>query len=163
MRPYDNGLVIFANANNTFGGGIEMNAGTLNVTNESALGAAGGTLKFNGGTLETSSDMTLNDRAITLTGAGTLNVDGGTTLTITNSISGSGSLTKLGLGTLVLPHANTLSGNFILGNQTANISGDRHRDGEFRRFRPDRQRGCVRHGTLSVRGAQIQAAVAGWS
>ena len=93
-------------------GAVALNAGTLKVSADNALGKSTGGLTFNGGTLETSATFTTS-RSITLgSGGGTFNTDSGTTLTVAtvNGITGTGGLTKTGLGTLVVSNNSTYSG-----------------------------------------------------
>jgi len=52
---------------NTYSGGTVVNAGTLDVNNATALGAAGAGLTLGGGTFEASGTFTNNNRTITLT------------------------------------------------------------------------------------------------
>ena len=108
---------------NSFGGGVTINGGILNVTNDTALGT-GNSLTFNGGALQTSGDMTLSNRTVTLAGAGTNVVDAGTTLTITNNISGAGAWTKAGGGTLTLTGDANLGGAPLVSEGTLNVSGN---------------------------------------
>ena len=109
------GTVILANTN-TYSGGTLIAGGTLNVTNNAALGAAGGSLTFsNGGLLEVSGTWTNPNRVVTLQlGGGGVNVDSNKTLTITNSITGSGGLIKSGNGTLVLAASNSYTGGTLV-------------------------------------------------
>ncbi len=100
---------------NTYSGGTTINAGTLSVSADSNLGAAGGRLTFGGGTLETTASFT-GSRGVTLnTGGGTLSPDTGTTLTLTGVIGGSGRLTMGGQGTVILAHAETYTGGTSVG------------------------------------------------
>jgi autotransporter-associated beta strand protein len=129
------GTLILTGAN-TFNGGIVLYNGTLNVSNDTVMGASGSGLTFRGGVLQTSGDMTFDDRAVTLEAAGTFSPDAATTLTITNAIGGTGALVKSGAGRLVLTGASTysggttgaagvlaLGGDNVLGNGTLVLSG----------------------------------------
>ncbi|WP_145592068.1 autotransporter outer membrane beta-barrel domain-containing protein [Yersinia rochesterensis] len=84
-----------------------INAGTLSVSNDSNLGAAGGGLTFNGGTLEnTAAISTARDMLLKTTGTLQTNAN----LTATGLISGLGSLVKTGAATFTLTNNNTYSG-----------------------------------------------------
>ena len=132
----DGAGVLVLSASNDFSGGTTLEAGTLRVGNNAALGT--GTLVINGGTLAASSGTarTLTN-SITLggnvqfgdaTGTGNLSLLGAVdlgsstrTLTVSNSrttlegvISGTGGLTKQGAGTLRLTASNTYSGTTTL-------------------------------------------------
>lgn len=117
---------------NTFSGGVALNAGTLRVGNAAALGT--GTFMIAGGTLDATTAVTLNNNVqnwngnFAFTGSNALNLGTGTvalgaatrqvtvnasTLTVGGVISGTNSaagLTKAGTGTLSLDAANTYTG-----------------------------------------------------
>ncbi|MCL2760375.1 MAG: autotransporter outer membrane beta-barrel domain-containing protein [Desulfuromonadales bacterium] len=108
---------------NTYSGGTNINAGTLQISADDNLGAAAGILSFNGGTLNTTADITSN-RATTLNaGGGTFDVDSGTTLTMNGNISGAGSLTKTDTGTLLLAGTNNYSGGTTVAAGTIILTG----------------------------------------
>ena len=118
---------------NSYTGGTIVAGGTLNITNEPALGPAGlgdgnlgGSLTLtNGGILQTSASMTLNNRAVNLAnGGGSFNTDNGTTLIITNVITGPGGLTKLGPGFLALNDVNTYTGGTLIAGGTLTVTND---------------------------------------
>jgi autotransporter-associated beta strand protein len=129
---------------NTFGGGLILSAGTLNLNSDTAPGS--GTITISGGTLDNTSGsgVTLSNNNtqswngdFTFTGTNTLNlgtgavslgasctvtVSGGT-LGVGGIISGSGySLTKAGAGMLTLRGANTYTGGTTLSAGTLNIN-----------------------------------------
>src|SRR3989442_10766599 len=101
---------------NTYTGVTTINAGTIAIAADVALGTAPavptpGRLTFGGGTLETTASFTLAaNRGIALTGAGTISTDPATTLTYGGLIAGASPLTKAGTGTLIVLGANTYSG-----------------------------------------------------
>jgi autotransporter-associated beta strand protein len=143
-----NGQLTLSGAN-TFGGGLTLSAGTLNINSATAPGT--GTLTINSGTIANTSGsaITLGNNNSQIWGgdfafdgtAGTNNLNLGTgtviltanrqittngltsTLIVGGAIGGSGfSLTKAGVGTLTLPGANTYSGGTTLSAGTLNIN-----------------------------------------
>src|SRR5579883_1549841 len=115
------GTLTLANGN-TYSGITTINGGTIDITADSGLGTAPGSvtansITFGGGTLETSATFTLNsNRGITLTsgaGGGTVLVDPTFTTTYNGIIAGSNAadtFTKSGTGTLILGGVSTYSG-----------------------------------------------------
>src|SRR5579883_2439005 len=115
------GTLTLANGN-TYSGITTINGGTIDITADSGLGTAPGSvtansITFGGGTLETSATFTLNsNRGITLTsgaGGGTVSVDPTFTTTYNGIIAGSNAadtFTKAGTGTLILGGVSTYSG-----------------------------------------------------
>ncbi len=127
------------NTANTYTGGTTVNAGTVNIGNASALGAAASTLTLSGGTLDNTSGaaLTTNNHPLVIngdfafTGTNPLNLGAGaanlgsaggaartvtvnaSTLTlggvIANGTTANG-ITKAGNGTLLLTAANTYTG-----------------------------------------------------
>ena len=112
------GELVLTNAGNSYAGGTFINAGTVTIGADGALGGAAGGLTFaasslaSGGILHTTADMVLGaGRSVTLnSGGGGFDVDTATTLTIGQGITGSGGLGKLGAGILSLTGANTYTG-----------------------------------------------------
>jgi len=130
---------------NTYGGGMTMNAGTLNINNAAAVGT--GTLTIAGGTIDNTSGapMTLNNNVqawngdFTFTGTGDIDLGTGAvamsatrqvtanggTLTVGGIIGDGGGafgLTKAGAaGTLTLSGANTYTGTTTVNAGTLNI------------------------------------------
>ncbi|TAN37047.1 MAG: hypothetical protein EPN23_06990 [Verrucomicrobia bacterium] len=105
---------------NTYSGGTLINAGTLYVNGDGALGAAGTSLLIsNGATYQVSASFTNSNRAITLgVGGGKIMLNSGVTLGITNTIVGVGGLTQSGSGTLNLTASNAFSGGFTVNSSS---------------------------------------------
>ncbi|MDI2146192.1 autotransporter-associated beta strand repeat-containing protein, partial [Pseudomonas sp. ITA] len=92
--------------------------GTLAISSDSNLGAAGGALTLDGGTLQSTANLS-TARAVTLGAAGgTVSTDAATTTTMSGVISGAGALAKTGAGTLALSGANTNSGATLVNAGT---------------------------------------------
>jgi fibronectin-binding autotransporter adhesin len=111
----DLGTLVLTGAN-TYGGGTDVHAGTLQVANDSNLGLAAGSLSIDDATLHTTGSFVSN-RTVGLGGAATIDTDDGTTLQLGNGIQGTGSLTKSGTGTL------TLGGTSSYGGDTTVAAG----------------------------------------
>ncbi len=124
---------------NTYSGKTIINAGTVNISAETGLGANPGSstadqLTINGGTLQSTATLTIDDsnRGVTLgASGGTIDVDSGTTLTLTDTIAGSGALTKTDAGQLTLNNSgnNTYSGATTISGGTVLIAKDSHLGG----------------------------------
>ncbi|MFJ1300648.1 autotransporter-associated beta strand repeat-containing protein [Pseudomonadota bacterium AL_CKDN230030165-1A_HGKHYDSX7] len=100
-------------AANDFAGGTLLNAGTLVVGNDQALGL--GTLTAASTTLSASRDTTLaNDVDVN----GALTITGLSTLTLGGDITGAGSIVKNDAGTLVLTGANGYVGGTVVNAGT---------------------------------------------
>lgn len=108
---------------NLYRGGTTINAGTLQISANTNIGAASGNVTFNGGTLRTTATFSSN-RTMMLTGAGAIFTDGGTNLDLGGVISGAGAFTKAGGGTLVLRADNSYGGATVLNDGTLRINGD---------------------------------------
>ncbi len=92
---------LFIGLSNSYSGGTFVSAGTIIITNDSALGAGSGLLTMNGGTLQANSSVT-NNRPISVAAASTLDLPTNVTMQINGVATGSGTWTKLDAGTLVL-------------------------------------------------------------
>uniref|UniRef100_UPI00334056EF autotransporter domain-containing protein n=1 Tax=Sandarakinorhabdus sp. TaxID=1916663 RepID=UPI00334056EF len=109
------------NTLNSYLGGTSLNAGTITVANDLALGLgtlamAGGTTlntATNLGTTPNSPTVTLAN-AVTTAGAGTVNANTGLNLVLNGVVSGAGSIAKTGAGLLVLNGANSFGGGTAL-------------------------------------------------
>ncbi|WP_426703068.1 autotransporter-associated beta strand repeat-containing protein [Rhodanobacter sp. Col0626] len=97
------------NGSNTYAGGTEVHAGSLQISSDANLGDATGSLSVDDGTLHTTASFESN-RSVGLGGAATFDTDAGTTLTLDGDVSGSGGLSKSGDGTLVLGGTSSYSG-----------------------------------------------------
>jgi fibronectin-binding autotransporter adhesin len=119
IRQMGTGTTILTGTN-SYQGGTRIDAGTLQVSSDANLGAAGGGLTFNGGTLNSTASFT-SGRATNLAGAGTFSTNAGTSLTLTGAVSGAGALRKLGAGTLVLTANNSYAGGTTINAGTLQI------------------------------------------
>ncbi|GAB5559231.1 MAG: hypothetical protein SynsKO_08780 [Synoicihabitans sp.] len=111
--------VLTLTGTNTFSGKLNLNAGTVAVSDSSALGYDDvyvGGLVFDGGTLQVNGDIS-GPRDVKLNGDGTFEVSSGQNLSLSRihedvdfNISGTGKLIKSGLGTVTLNDHNSHSG-----------------------------------------------------
>lgn len=117
---------LFLAGSNSYSGGTNINAGTINFNNNSALGS--GAITFNGGTLQAGAEnlsiglpMTLNASSGTIDAAGN-------SLTLSGVIGGSGGLTIMSTvastGTVILSNANTYSGGTSINSGVLQIAND---------------------------------------
>ena len=112
-------------ANNSYGGGTNLNAGTLNAGSANALGSSG-TISFGGGTLQYSAANQADYSARFSTAANqAYRIDtNGQNVTLASALSSTdGTLTKTGTGTLTLLGANTYSGTTTVSAGTLNVGG----------------------------------------
>lgn len=150
LTKNNNGKLTITNAN-THTGGTTLNAGTLNVNNSSALGAATGLFTINGGTLDNTlgTAITTNSHPLSINGdftftgtnalnlgagASTLGAAVGTSRTITVNASTltlggpiadgvtANSIVKNGAGALVLSGANSFTGGVTLNAGTLSVN-----------------------------------------
>jgi fibronectin-binding autotransporter adhesin len=107
---------------NSYTGGTFVNAGTLIVTNDSALGASTGALTLNGGTVQFNGN-TASARPVLLAAASVVDVVPGVAAQWSGPLTGAGDLTLNDFGTLTLSPAVTNSfGNLRVSNGQLNIT-----------------------------------------
>src|SRR5436309_2904445 len=115
-------------AANTYTGVTTINAGTISIPTDAALGtppgaATPGRIVFAGGTLRSTATFALAaNRGISLSGAGTISTDPATTLTYGGIIAGPGGLTKAGTGTLLVSGLSTYTGATAISAGTLRLS-----------------------------------------
>ncbi|MBV2144988.1 autotransporter-associated beta strand repeat-containing protein [Falsochrobactrum sp. TDYN1] len=120
----DLGTLVLDGAN-SYSGGTAIHGGTVQISNDSNLGALSGQLTFDSGTLRNTAAMSSTRDAGLLAGGGSFQTDA--ELTLSGLISGMGALTKGGNGALILTGTNSYSGDttvsagglFVNGDQTA--------------------------------------------
>ena len=106
---------------NTYTGGTDLNAGTLQVSSDANLGAASGGLYFNGGTLRNTAGFS-SARPVVLNTVGTFDTQA--PLELTGVVSGAGALVKVGPDVLTLDGVNTFAGGTTLNAGTLAIGAD---------------------------------------
>ncbi|MDP6636927.1 MAG: autotransporter-associated beta strand repeat-containing protein [Phycisphaerae bacterium] len=99
-------------ANNTYAGGTTISDGTLAISDERNLGAAGSPITFEGGTLASSGGLIFSAQSVvtTLSGDARFDVTGTASLGSGAGISGPGGLIKTGNGILYIGTDNTYAG-----------------------------------------------------
>jgi outer membrane autotransporter protein len=96
-----------------------ISAGTLAISADDNLGAAGGGLTFDGGTLQNTAAFSTARTMVLNAGGGTLQTDAD--FTASGMISGPGVLTKTGAGTLTLAADNTYTGGTTISAGTLQL------------------------------------------
>ncbi len=112
---------------NTYGGGTTINAGTININADTALGTAGTNLNVTGSsTLQLAANIPAMARAMPISAGQTLTIDTNSfNLAHSGVISGAtGALTKISTGTLTLSGVNTYGGGTTMNSGTININAD---------------------------------------
>ena len=110
---------------NTYLGGTNINAGTLQLNNASALSSAG-TISFGGGTLQYSASNTVDYSArfsVAASQACSIDTNSQNVTFATALTSAGGSLTKAGAGTLALNGTNTFTGATTINGGTLLAAG----------------------------------------
>jgi len=104
-----------------YSGPTVINAGTLAISGDGALGDANGTLYLNGGTFRSDADVSLaSSRSVDLLGGGHIDTNGHN-LTIAGSVADNGALIKMGDGTLTLSGGKTGTGEIEVDGGTLTI------------------------------------------
>ncbi|MCF3649366.1 beta strand repeat-containing protein [Synoicihabitans lomoniglobus] len=120
------GANTFQDTGNAWDSAVQIQAGTIAITTDAALGQANNNVAL-------SSDTTLradgsfamgSGRQIEFAGNATLDVSGVNTVVHNGTVTGSGTVTKGGTGTLQLAAANTHSGNVVVNTGTLLVSHD---------------------------------------
>ncbi len=103
---------------NSYAGGTAITGGTLAVSRDANLGAAGTGLTLGGGTLRILADGFSTARPITLDRIGGLRIDGGTATVAGVVADGAraGALVKTGAGAVLLSAANTFTGGTLVSD-----------------------------------------------
>ena len=105
---------------NTYTGATNINAGVVNIQNNTALGtAAGGTTVASGAALQVQGDITVTGEALTLNGTGVAN--DGALRNITGANTWTGAIT-LGSATRINSDAGTLAISGNIGGNTQNLT-----------------------------------------
>ncbi len=116
------GGTLALNAANTYAGGTALNAGTISVGNNAALGT--GALAMAGGTtLAAGANNLALANAISTAGVGTVDT-GSNIFTLAGVVSGAGSIAKVGTGNLVVNGANTYAGGTALNAGTITVGNN---------------------------------------
>lgn len=144
---------------NTYLGGTEVDRGTLRLSSDDKLGAAGTSINLNGGSLRASETFTSARAVVMNRDGGAILVDVNKVFTLSGIVSstsgwigGPGNLTKVGDGTLVLTGANTYEGNIYVNGGTVQGNTTSLRNNIF--F-------DLNTGNLSARSVTFDQAIAG--
>ncbi|MFK3647456.1 autotransporter domain-containing protein [Lysobacter enzymogenes] len=105
---------------NTFGGGVALNAGTLGLGNDLALGSGALRVGGNAGLVATVPDLSLRN-PIDLAAGARLGIGGDGHTCLCSQIRGGGGLSFGGTGTLSLPGANLFTGGMNLNSGTLSL------------------------------------------
>ncbi len=114
--------VILKNAN-THTGGTQIDAGTITIYGDAALGS--GSLILNGGTLSTSADVTTDNTAVISSNSA---VSTSNSLVFSGALSGSGDLTLNGSGSVELTGGSSGTGDIIQSSGTLKINSSVAKD-----------------------------------
>jgi fibronectin-binding autotransporter adhesin len=118
----NNANPFFLGTSNNYSGGTFINAGTLSIANDNALGASSGTLSMAGGTLQYAGSTT-GTRPVNLAANSTVEVLGSVTAGLAGPVAGTGGLTKTGDGTLLFSGAGLNNfGDFIVSQGLMRIT-----------------------------------------
>jgi autotransporter-associated beta strand protein len=108
---------------NSFTGGVAINAGTLVITNDFALGANASVVTLNGGTLQVNANTTNSVRIFTVPAASAIDVASNVVAQFGGAITGAGGLAKTDSGTLVLTGTNSITGALTVNQGTLTTLG----------------------------------------
>lgn len=116
------GMLTLSSANG-YAGGTNLNAGILNIGNNTALGT--GAVNMNGGTLRgaAGSNMTVSNNIVVGGGDNRITVGSGVNTTLTGALSGAGNLTIGGNGTNNASIFVNLSGNTMTSGTITLVGG----------------------------------------
>lgn len=132
----DLGTLVLAGAN-SYAGGTTVSGGTLQVSQDANLGAAGTGVTLNGGTLKYGAGFDTARQVTVGANNGTIDTNGNMA-TLSTDVTGPGKLTKTGAGTLTLTADNSYAGGTAItggtlqlgnGGTTGSIVGDIANDG----------------------------------
>lgn len=143
---------------NSYTGGTFVNAGTIIVTNDNALGTNTALLTLNGGSVQFAGS-TVSTRPISMTAAATISVLPAVTAQLSGNVTGGGNLTKIDNGTLALSPGNTNSfGDLRLSGGQLNIAGGvvivRDTQGSSTRIENNTTL-TISGGTLNIQGSNV--------
>lgn len=121
-----NGTLVLS-GNNSYSGNTIVQGGTVSVSSDNNLGAAGSSVVLNGGRLSSTASFA-SARQVVLNRTGYIDVANGTVLGLSGTLSGAGDLLKTGQGTLQLTNTandyrNTLVQEGTLEATVASLSG----------------------------------------
>ncbi|HEY0333300.1 MAG TPA: autotransporter-associated beta strand repeat-containing protein, partial [Stenotrophomonas sp.] len=116
--------VLALNAANSYAGDTWLDAGTIRIGADAALGNGAGVLRMDGGILNTIASFASARAGELAAGGGTFQVTTGTTLGWSGAISGTGGLTKTDAGTLDLSAANSYAGGTAINGGAIRIASD---------------------------------------
>ncbi|WP_273793937.1 beta strand repeat-containing protein, partial [Brucella anthropi] len=113
---------ITLSGNNSYTGGTEINAGTLVVAADHALGATSSAVTLNGGTLQVDKGIILTHDLVLGANGGSVTMGGN--VDVSGALRGTGSFTKLGTGDLTLSGDGTaFSGPTTVSAGTLSVDG----------------------------------------
>lgn len=115
---------VYLGTSNNYTGGTYLNAGTLIITNDSALGTNTALLTLAGGTLQVGANST-NSRPVAFTTNSTVDVLAGASAQWSGLITGDGGLTKTDEGSLILAGASTNAlGNLLVNGGLLQLAAE---------------------------------------
>jgi len=109
-------------SSNNYSGGTTINAGTLALSNNNAMGTGTVTFASNATIASLASLTVTNAFSIASNATATIDMATNNTLTASGVISGAGSLTKIDSGTLTLSGTNTYSGTTTISTNGGSLS-----------------------------------------